>query len=343
MPDHAIWPAQKCFGAGWFHVSNPACSVWRTMAQEQHWGAFAAAITAYCLFGGGRIIYREFAADRCNVAVFAMLRAGFAPCVFFLAGAITERGKLIYPKSWNELMVLFANGIFLVLSLALSSLGIDFLSASLFAAITLVDPVTTMVISMVAKAEPLPDFKTVAGWAKIVGFSLSMAGTVGLVVVKDTSSTHAGSRSGCHIQPPPHKFRIGILVSIASNVFWGFYFVVQRLTLSKTYPRWKKSPALLLAWATALASPIVLSSMPFVATVFERDTCLGRIGRWTFQSEAVLSIEYNLLVNSGLCMLMLAWSLSKLPPSHVALAFPSSVSAPPKCKKPRLKSRKQKS
>ena len=142
---------------------------------------FLAATTAYCLLGGSRIVYREFAVERCNVAFFVLIRALFTPIVLFFAGIIAYRhGRLLYPTSRKEALVIFSNGSLLVATITLGVLAMDFLSASVFAVVQLADPVATMLISVLAKAEPMPDVKSVTGWARIVGFLVTMAATIGL-------------------------------------------------------------------------------------------------------------------------------------------------------------------
>ena len=295
------------------------------MTNGQHAG-FLAAVVSYCLYGGAYIVYRLFAVDRCNVAFFVLLRILFTAPILLFASFIAERKKFLLPGSWREVLALFCNGILLATSISTGVIAQDFLSASLFSVIMLADPIATLIISVLAGTEQRPNMRTAAGWAKVVALVLTLAGTIGLVLVSDnTSAVHLPSTRDCHITHSPVRFRIGIVLAMVSALVWGSYFVCQKLTLSEHYPVWKDRPALFLAWSGLFSLPVPVLVMPFLTLAFERETCFGTVGRWTVDRSAILALEYNTFISSITCTLLLVWSLARLTPSLVAMAFPSSV------------------
>ncbi|MED6201903.1 hypothetical protein PIB30_099735 [Stylosanthes scabra] len=269
-------------------------------------------------FSAVNVLYKLAINDGMSVKVLTAYRLAFGAVFTVSLALFSERNKR--PKmTCRVLFMSFLCGLFggcLFQNLFYGALALT--SATFVSAIYNLIPGITFVLAITFGFEKLK-LGEAAGKAKVFGTLIGIAGAMVLTFLKGmhiniwpfhvnllknnnpSSSHHQSSHSS--------KDLLGVVCAIASCFSNAFYLIIQA-KMSKEYPSYNSSTALMLTAAAIQATVFALCS--------ERDLSQWKLG-WNIR---LLASAYSGIVGSGVVFLMIAWCIQMRGPLFVSIFNP---------------------
>ena len=207
-----------------------------------------------------------------------------------------------------------------------------YVEASIISIFQMAMPVLAWFISVLARTEPPPDLRTWQGWAKVVAIVITVTGSVAIVIESPSASNidHTNRTISCvygqQKATSSSEKSAGYILLVFNISSFCFYVVLQKrlLYFKKEYARWKEHPVSMMAWATALAYPVQSLTLP-LAKLMASEECDLDIDMWTMAGRSWWALEYSVIFNSTINILLIAWAVTRLPPSLVTIWVPAEV------------------
>lgn len=237
-----------------------------------------------------------------NQLVFSLYRDLLCFPLLLVAARVFER-KLQFPKLAEAPLFIFLGLTGMLGNQLLYIMGIYDSTPNIASVFQPAIPIWTSLLVIIFRIEPLPDLRTLKGWATVLGIGLGTSGAAIVILLRPSSDT-------------AKNMLLGTLFLLGNTLCMGFYIVAQKKYIFTPASRWRDLPVTATAWSYGTGALAMGCASLYYADqpdVFSPPT------------EIIPPLVYAVLVSSGLCYGLLSWANKRVSSTVVTAFWPVQV------------------
>ena len=190
-------------------------------------------------------------------------------------------------------------------------LGIYYTNANIASIFQPAISVWTALLAIIVRIEPLPDLRTLRGWAKCLGILLAAAGAMVMMIHNSGHTTdRRGSSGKIHFW--------GLTFLLGNTLCTASYIIIQKkFFYEKEESCWRGKPVTVNTWGTLFGAVFMALATLYYVKEPEKFT--------HFPKEEIYPILYAIFIASGLCYLLISWCNMQISASLVTATWPLQV------------------
>ena len=191
-------------------------------------------------------------------------------------------------------------------------LGIYYTNANIASIFQPAISVWTALLAIIVRIEPLPDLRTLRGWAKCLGVLLAAAGAMVMMIQNISADTtdRRGSSGKIHFW--------GLTFLLGNTLCTASYIIIQKkFFYDKEESCWRGKPVTVTTWGTLFGAVFMALASLYYVKKPEKFT--------HFPKEEIYPIVYAIFIASGLCYLLISWCNMQISASLVTATWPLQV------------------